>query len=140
MRVAHFDPADLWTARGVPVPKRGAIARSAATAARHGAAVQLLGIGSPGHSIFGWIAYPGHVPMAYVQAPSSLAGFRVSLVRAIDDRGREAPPIRSGFWMNDKRTQYSLPLHIPPGAKRVDLTFAVSRSRFVEFIVKPSRR
>jgi hypothetical protein len=60
--------------------------------------------------------------------------WRLSL-QAVDDRGRQfvGEPLAS---YNDQRF---VNLKIPPGGRKLDLTFAVHRARRAEFLVKPPR-
>ena len=58
-----------------------------------------------------------------------------SLVRAATPDGREIPTESE----EDFNGLHRFGLAVPPGARSVDLTFAVVRSRFVEFTVHPSR-
>jgi hypothetical protein len=155
-RIAGFSPADLWVVKGVPLPGRGAIARSSATTALNGASLQLLGISGPGAA---WSDDPTSAvsskpsPYQAGAGPSDrwtvhvLAampgkeqwwgnGLWLSLVGATDERGRRAVAV-GGTIEGDGRHHFEL--KVPPGAKRLDLTFAMPKSRYAEFIASPSR-
>jgi hypothetical protein len=66
---------------------------------------------------------------------STVHQVRVDLARIVDDRGRE---IRFGdgkeVWPGKK---YTAGIEVPRDAVSLDLTFAVHRSEFVEFLVRP---
>jgi hypothetical protein len=61
-------------------------------------------------------------------------GLRLRLVRAADDRGRE---LRHLPGYADAAGPHNFWLELPSDARALDLTFAVTRSRFVEFVAKP---
>jgi len=115
--------------RDLPVPgvrKRLQVEKSAL---RRGARVRVL-------SICGREAFPsGRDPGVQVQFSPAPDDLRLTLVRAIDDRGRD---VTTGFAtrMGDGTLSFGL-----PGAadhSHVRLTFAVQRPRSVDFLVKPS--
>jgi hypothetical protein len=153
----RFAPADLWTVRRIPFP--GSEGQSRFTAQNPGRGVGLqLTLSQEGGG-------PGFIYLRLKQQAACREGDRVALVRAIDDRGREN---RIDGWPNPdfrltsnddagRRLEIVRPiartvenpswrqggvylLACPDGAKTLDLTFAVVKSRFVEFIAKPSRR
>jgi hypothetical protein len=149
--------ADLWTVKVLAVPDRGAFSSAPGTTIRYGATLHLLGLTGPGASLpevapESGGAATGAAPYQITTAPSdrwtvhvraSLAGaeswwesgVHLSLLRAIDERGRKAA-IAGDDIEGDGRHRFEL--QIAPGAKRLDLTFAVVKSRFVEFVVRPS--
>jgi hypothetical protein len=141
-RTARFAPSDLWTVRGLAVARNGAMTESNATAARHGVTLRLVGM-------FGGRTHPKgdqffqqtdltHVEVEAVSPPDALRigkGFQLSLPRATDDRGR--PVLRSQVWITSSG-QYNFELEPAAGAKTVNLTFAVAKSRFIQFIARPT--
>lgn len=62
------------------------------------------------------------------------AGMRVDLVRIADDRGRE---VRFGHLTQPTPTRLEAGVELPYDIRTVDLTFAVHRSLFAEFLVRP---
>jgi hypothetical protein len=153
-RVAGFPATDLWSVKGVVVPGRGAIVRTSAVTARHGARLQLLGMTGPGAhwpddnattspSPYQGVPIPPKGYAVHVQA--SLPGKEqwwsnglwLSLVQASDDRGRKVPVV-GGSIEGDGRHRFEL--KVPQGTKRLDLAFAMPKSRYSEFVARPTRR
>jgi hypothetical protein len=139
---AHFTAAEAWTVRGLVVPKRHRITLCHAAAIRQGTQLRLLGIAGRGR-----IRWPDEEPGDWltrptvrVQVSSLRQGYHVALL-AIDDRGRRFggyDPTTFG-WSTPPAVDYRFKLNLPRDAKKLDLTVAVHRSRFVEFLAKPSR-
>jgi hypothetical protein len=157
---AGFAPADLWTVRGVAAPKGWNAAPSSASATRHGARLDLtlrvrrLPVG-------------GSLVVEPQVAPE-VDGLRVGLVRASDDREQMWTPVTRAAGMAflpahrevdqhqldvitpnahlSDSTSWRPPepgrayeLRVPADVRTLALTFAVVKSRFVEFMVRPSR-
>lgn len=75
--------------------------------------------------------------MLQVQTASALpAGIRLSLARAVDDRGW---PVWSQPTLSLSNTIHAFELCVPAGATNLDFALAFQRSRFAEFLVKPRR-
>jgi len=66
---------------------------------------------------------------------SKVERVRVDLARAVDDRGRV---LRFGDSQQPWKGKYTAALEIPYDSVKVDLTFAVHPSRFIEFRVRPN--
>jgi hypothetical protein len=137
-RVKGFAPEEIWRVRGLPVPQRDRASGIVATTTRQGAELRLevIGAGDPYGRGPGW-RQP--VPSLRVMALSAPPGLQITLLRATDDRGRAIGahgPIPAVY----DSAEYRFRLwRIPPGAKRMALTFAAHRNRFVEFLAKPAR-
>jgi hypothetical protein len=139
-RTAHsrVAPAQCWTVHGVPVPKPNTITRTTATATRDGATLQLLGIAGAG--TVSWSKdSSGSAQQPYVRLRVSSRDARRPTLRAADEKGRQIIVAQTSYAgsPNEQVCQYYL--QIPPGAKNLDLTFAVHKSRFAEFVARPSR-
>ncbi len=80
----------------------------------------------------GW--EPNH-PNVHARLTAPDAAVRLVLARAVDDAGRVIAPGKVHYGGSGR---YSFVLKTAPGAKTVDLTFALQKDRFVEFLVKPS--
>jgi hypothetical protein len=119
VRKHSFDPDELWTLRGVTPSRAVDVAGNGPTFAKEGGLVRFLGL--RGSRV--WVRYEKRVP-----------GLRVTLVRAVDERGR---PVRRRVAFSDGNP-YVAELALG-GARSLDLTFAVYRSRTVEFTAAPSR-
>jgi hypothetical protein len=163
---ARFAPTEVWTVRGVPVVGDGQVRRLSGSARIQGLTLQLDAIagagditytnrvpraspsqrpnptkGMPGLSISGSSGggterteVTSGLPHVAVRWSGITDDWRVSL-RAVDDRGRLIPGEHLGSY-NDQRF---FNLKIPPGSRKLDLTFAVHRARRAEFLVKPPR-
>ena len=85
---------------------------------------------------------PAHAALAALQRARRGAGFTrsgraaTSLFRATTADGHEIP----ARFVDGYNGHYGFGLEVPQGVKSVDLTFAIPRSRFVEFVVKPIPR
>jgi hypothetical protein len=80
-----------------------------------------------------------------VRAPYPLEGVRVKLVKVSDERGREAKlqgtsssTGTGGRGATPKEALFGFGFDIPEGAETLDVTLAVTRSRQVEFLARPS--
>jgi hypothetical protein len=156
--IRGFAPADLWTLRGIVLPRGQGEWQTAATA---------LWFGRTLHLSVRTMARPWWKGEIYVDTSMEplVDGLRVGLVRAKDDRGRSCLP--SGReWINflpspEEAPQPTLVIVSPFGsflypqfwaagvndelrpaadARSVDLTYAVVKSRFAEFAAKPRRQ
>jgi hypothetical protein len=153
--IRGFAPGELWTVRGVTIPRGHRDGQAGSTARWYG---------RPLHLRVRAMARPwrqGSIDVDTRMEPL-VEGLRVAMVRATDDRGRSCLP--SGReWIDflpspDEAPRPTLAIDGPFGsyfypqywafgsydelrpaadAKRVDLTYAVVRSRFVQFTVKP---
>jgi len=129
IRKAGFTADELWRVPDLPVPGPRQVIHIERSARRQGALIRVL-------SICGREDFRSRTSHSGVQVRFSPGAdnLRLSLVHAIDDRGRDVTP---GFASlgNDGTLSYGL-----VGAadhSHVSLTFAVQRPRTVEFLVKP---
>jgi hypothetical protein len=134
-RTTGFAPVELWTVRDIPVPEPGGEAYPVATAQRKGVTVSLGRISGPWPlmrpSTPDWLRFRAVVE---VNLSPKAEDLHVTFVRATDEQGRELSPR-----LNDEyRGRYSFGLHGPSPAKKLNLTFAIHRSRSVEFLAKAS--
>ncbi len=135
-RTAGFDRDELWTVRGIAVPKAKEMIKLADSTTRGESKLQLVAITGtkakqPGD--MEWIAEGGLVNISIRTTPKP-EGERVSLVEATDDRGRRVE-VRPGPDWNSGNNVFGLV--VPEGAKTVDCSFVLHKSRFVEFLAKP---
>jgi hypothetical protein len=138
-RRSGFVPGETRTIRGVVVPKEGAAAPSSASAAFPGYRLTVEGITRglsarlPGNSSFVSTA-----PVVQVRVSPPLSpGERLTLTRALDDRGRDLEGAELSSSSTVGEYHYGLPA-LKPDAKTASVTFAIHKSRFVEFLAKPS--
>ncbi len=119
------------------MPSPGVFARSDARDARNGVTLRLMGISGEGARARVPVGMPAspETPAVHVRLSPPPQGIRLRLARATDERGRSCALSRpqGGFVGN-----YNFRFLPPPGAKSLDLEFAVHRqSRFVEFVTAP---
>ncbi len=119
VREHTFDPDELWTLRSVRVPGAGEVTGAGPTFSKDGGVLRFLGMSGT---------------TVKVSMERKVPGLRVTLVRATDDQGR---PVRRrvAFWEGNP---YAATLE-PPRGRSLDLTFAVYRTRKVEFLAAPVR-
>ena len=134
-RAADFNASELYTVKAVPLPAvPGTPGRTNLQATVEG--LSLLGLRLER-------AYPAgpfppglfqHNAVASLETASAIEGTRVTLVRAVDDRGR---PVLHQPGSSGNNTVHRYELRLAPGVTHVDFTFAIHRSRFVEFLSRP---
>jgi hypothetical protein len=149
---ARFAPGEVWTMRGVRVPRPGAVLLMSGTTRLQGARLGLRAIAGPGT-----VAYTKGVPRALRPLPpgqarcapgisiSSTALYHVAvrvrslgneqrlLLRAVDDRGRALP----GRGWASSGGEWFLGMAIPSDARTVDLSLMLQKARHAEFLVRP---
>lgn len=135
-RQKGFQPGELWTVRDVPITRRGTPADPSARFTRHGVTLRLLGITAAGAQPPPDGVIMGDGTTVYVQAPSSIEGLQFTLVRAADDQGRSVAGTRS---IVSGSGVHGFGLQAARDARALDLTFALQRSRFAEFVARPTR-
>jgi hypothetical protein len=148
-----FAAGDLWTVKGVPVPRRGPefFPEQSTTHDSGPVAFRLV----PRRGTSGEL----HFMLRLDALPR---GVRLRLVHARDNRGRltfpreeEAVVFPTASEAHEQHVTVSAPfggnrsekwwggyrrVRVAPDARTVNLTFAVVRSRFVEFVFQPSQR
>jgi hypothetical protein len=148
-----FAAGDLWTVKGVPVPRRGPefFPEQSTTHDSGPVAFRLVPRRDPSGEL--------HFMLRLDALPR---GVRLRLVHARDNRGRltfpreeEAVVFPTASEAHEQHVTVSAPfggnrsekwwggyrrVRVAPDARTVNLTFAVVRSRFVEFVFQPSQR
>lgn len=132
------DPRSVWALRGASMPRPGLYARSDARLVRGGVTFRLMGISGEGgrpNAPVGMVTNP-EIPAAYVRLSPPPQHLRLRLASATDERGRPCALSRpQGGFVG----QYSFRFLAPPGAKRLDLSFAPQGpTRVVEFLAAPA--
>lgn len=141
---AHFAPEELIVLRKVPVPTPAGKSRFSVEAeAPVGGTVNGIPLACRG---LRWSSMgPPYAEAVVDLRMERLSGYRATLVKATDDSGRDVPlpegesRINEFLQMSTPMVQFDLPLLIRKPMKTVDLTFAVQRTRFVEFQATPTR-
>lgn len=127
---SRFRPAELWTVSGIPVPDWGKTSDLwSHTATLDGVKMRLRSLER---------ATPSKLS---VFLETDLPGHELTLVRLVDDRGREV--LRRPEWNFPNRTTlgwstYEFAFDIRGGAKTLTATLAFHKTRFVEFLAKPT--
>ncbi|HWF18775.1 MAG TPA: hypothetical protein VG754_05880 [Verrucomicrobiae bacterium] len=135
-RVADFDPAEVFTFSDVVVPGATQVINLENSTNVGGSKLQLVAITGekakqPGN--LKWSTVEDYMNVSIKAAPFP-KGFRLNLLRVTDDSGREAEVLRGPDWNSPERVY---PFKTPKGAKQLNFTFALHKSRFVEFLAKP---
>jgi hypothetical protein len=145
---ASINPADLWSIPSLPIPPRNVYSRTAARFSRHGVTVRIrdiAGLGVWERLGHGHVSSPGTT--VHLKSNLPVRGLHLLLIRAVDDRGRSVSRVDDwGFTTQPPGTdstdasdgEHSFELRPAPGAKSVKLLFALVKSRFVEFVVRPT--
>jgi hypothetical protein len=133
-RTNGFAPDELWTLADVPVPATNQEVTLDISHETNTTMLYILKIRGDGAEM----TEPFR-SLASTRTVSLVVGFkstdhRLALVSVVDDQGRMIP-FRRQFPSYDDF--YSFGLDVPEGATTVNATFAIHRSRFVEFTAKP---
>ncbi len=135
-RIAGFEPDELVTFHGVPFGGPDSTNRLGWTTNCGGISITLTHVAQ--RKIYAW---PANQPVTVdwqlgVDATGLTNNLRLDLVSARTDTGVELAQFAEGGNGRRRSFNFSPP---PPGAKLADVTFAVQRSRRVEFLVRPER-
>ena len=141
IRTAGFKPEELWEV-AMPLPAPGAVATLTNTWEYEGRRVTLVGLASPNTDHAGdfrWVAKwwgeeKNRVYSLALQLGGDLRGWRLSVIRAVDQTGAEVKIVQHGS--QDYPTQ-AVFLKPEDNASAVRLTLALQRSRFFQFLARP---
>jgi hypothetical protein len=156
-----YAPTDLWTVRRVALPRSwGEERTTTVVATRHGVSLNLR------LQVSRYPSQKGRLRV-YARVLPPVNGLRIGLMGASDDQGRPlermftggvsqrflpSPGDTSGDRLDVVKlsstsssagsgsTEGGYLLKVPTDLKGLNLTFAVPKSRFVEFLAKPTRR
>jgi hypothetical protein len=134
-RARNFPNEDLWTIHSVPVPESTAASVVEAVTNLHGVRFSFRGIVGAGFPEPRLRRSLSGSPVAHVACLDLPIGLQFKFVHALDDQGRK---VASSGTASDP-PDYLVALRMAPDAKRVDLTFAVTKRVPVHYLVKPSR-
>jgi hypothetical protein len=130
---APFDTNELWTIRGVAVPTNGSFNLVNTQMNLRGFKVLFHGVTTPGAS----------QPWNEMMGGSSSLGFSISpepkdhrftLVSVMDDKGK-VDTTGSGY----SNTNWGFGLKLTGESRSIDVTVALHRSRYVDFVAQPMR-
>lgn len=132
---AEFAPEELWTIRRIKVPDSGSFTELNLKTNLNGLEVNLIGLaGAQARLPDGNDYYRGEDRLE-VNVADLPEGMHLTLVSAKSEHGAEVPRGGAG-WGGGK---YSFALRfLSEDAKWLDLTLALHRSRFAEYLVKPN--
>jgi hypothetical protein len=138
-RTTDFEAQELWTVRGIEVPQSSQRLLPENATTKQGTILSLVAFtgaeaDQPGN--FKWLMEKGE-PRISVRAEPVPDGWRLSLVRVVDNLGREVETHneQERGWSNGEKV---FGLNLQPDATHVDCTFALHKSRFVEFLARPT--
>jgi hypothetical protein len=144
-RTGNFPPDELWSVHEVGVPKAGELMEARVVTNLHHAELEFLGVSGPRTKLPE--DYAGIRPNAniHVRTPHPMEGLRLVMVEVRDDQGRKlankgssARSSTGGRGNTPKEMLHGFAVEIPEDSKSLDITFAVTRVRSVEFLAKPS--
>jgi RNA polymerase sigma factor (sigma-70 family) len=138
-RAGDFPPNETCTFRAIKIPGLAETNSPGLTADIHGVELKLVAFtgaraDQPGD--LRWYLNKG-APRISIRAADMPQDSRLFLARITDDRGRVVPFESERDYGLYHPNAKVFALQLPPDAKTVDCTFALSKSRFVEFVAKP---
>jgi hypothetical protein len=143
-RSASYPAEELWTIKGVPVPKVGEVTEVNAKTNIYGAQIEFTGVSGPDARLP--LDWQGRMPYANIHArsPIPMSDTYLKLVEVRDDQGRKiaqrgmhSSSSTSGRGATLRESNHGFGIEIPGDSKTLDITFAFTRSRYVEFLAKP---
>jgi hypothetical protein len=142
VRTAGFNAQELWEAPPIQLPALGHLTDLTNAWHYDGVTVQLVALASPNTDhpgAFKWIAKwwgedKNNVYSLALKLSPELKGRRLSVVKAVDQYGREAEIVQHG---NEDYVEQAVFLKPLPETRELKLTFALQRSRFVQFVARP---
>jgi hypothetical protein len=127
---SQFQADEVWTVKNIPVPNWGKTTELTDKKTVHEMDVIVQGIQR---------STPSRLS---VFVDHDVTGYEMSLVRLVDDHGREV--VRREDWDRPTRSflgwdQFDFAFDIRSGAKTLTATLAFHKTRFVEFLARPTR-
>jgi RNA polymerase sigma factor (sigma-70 family) len=137
-KTSGFGDDELWTVRGLTIPEVNQSLALGQSTRLAGAAIRLVAftaanVDQPGD--FKWMGEKSE-PRLSVSAEPPGEGWRLGLVKVVDDKGRQVA-VHSEPDFGSASGEAAFGLVLPPGASSLDCTFAWRKSRFVEFTARP---
>lgn len=143
-RTAHFPPTELWIIRDIAVPASGQNNEISAHTNMYGEEIEFLGVSSPNAKLpQDWTKMQPEANL-HVRTPFPLSDAHLKLVEVRDDQRRKL--MTGGFAIRSstgsrgatmRQMDYGFAVGIPDDAKTLEVTFAFTQSRYVEFLAKP---
>jgi len=137
VRTAKFAPEQLWEV-AVPLPRPGIVN----PLTNVWETIKLLSIASPETDHTGdykwaakwWGANKSKVYSLALSVDAKPKGTRLSVVRSLDEQGREIKVVQHGNQDSKNQAIFFIP---PDDAAEARFTLALQNSRFVEFLARP---
>jgi len=133
-RTNDFAPDELWTPPEIAVPAPNQVLTLGTSYEVKGGQLQIVALGGVGAELQDPFRVMGDGKSVNLALTFSSHDLRLTLARVVDNEGQSIPFREPSPWLESERC---FALEMPAGAKSVSATFAIHRSRFVEFIVKP---
>ncbi|HZV35714.1 MAG TPA: hypothetical protein VFB72_14160 [Verrucomicrobiae bacterium] len=135
-RIADYQPNEVFTFSGITVPGATQVINLDSTTNIAGSILRLVAITGekaeqPGN--LKWSTVKNRVNIS-IRATPFPTGYRLNLLKVTDETGREAKIKREPDWNPPERV-YGF--KTPEGAKQLSFTFALHKSRYVEFMARP---
>ncbi|GEM_PF-1247182 len=135
---AEFGPAELIRVPAIEIPARDgytSIHFSTDVLGYIGQKIEVIGLAGPNGKVPGGNRFTSGSYSLEVKTTAFPKKLRLTLVRLKENTGKEAQAQGSG-WTD---TDYSFDFRFSPEAKKVDLTLAVQKTIFLDFVVKPEQ-
>jgi len=136
---ASFSPRELWSVRGIPIPARGQTVPLANKATVNGAGLELVSVLGPGARLPVGFQFSGHErsPVLLLRIDEPVPDDLVrTIVTARDERGRKVQLSFAASRTDSRESRELLRIEAPPGARSLDLTYAVHSRRYVEVLAR----
>jgi hypothetical protein len=143
-RTGDFPLDELWSVKGVSVPGAGWLMETRIATNLFSEELEFLGVSGPKtHLPEGYAGIQPHANI-HVRTPHPMDGLRLGLVEVRDDQGRKlatkGSTVRTsmgGRGNTPREMLHGFAVEIPEDAKSLDIRFAATRVRSVEFLAKP---
>lgn len=143
-RTGDFPSDELWSIKGVTVPLTGWLMENRIVTNIFNEELEFVGVSGPKTYLpEGYTSLQPHATIL-VRTAHPMHGVRIALVEVRDDQGRKlatkgssARTSMGGRGNTPKEMLHGFAVEIPEDAKSLDITFAVTRVRSVEFLAKP---
>jgi hypothetical protein len=136
MRSGRFPVQELWKVRGIRAPQSNEVVEVHAKTNICGVETELIGLGGPeAKPPEGWssLSRSARTAKLRVRLADPNGDVRLSLISVQDQQGKSM----QAYHYITGNDVHEFQVEIPEGASKLDVTLAASRSRTVEFLVKP---
>lgn len=135
-RITDFQPDELFTFSGITVPGATQVIKLDDSTNIAGCKAQLIAITGatawqPGNLKWSTVKKRTNISVRVTPFPKDA---RLTLLKVVDESGREAEINQQPDW---KAAERVYGFKTPEGAKQLSFTFALHKSRYVEFMARP---